>query len=131
MLAVKKLMPESLPGNMTPAPQWRLEWQRKKMERMQAKKETSESQTSLCRPSTKGLAKASGVLARVRAGMRKVTKAAKAEERTRGERQWQERRQRAGERWQRRNEDMLDVRQDRTHCSLVQERKQQEFVRNR
>ena len=47
------------------------------------------------------------------------------------ERQWQERRQRAGERWQRRNEDMLDVRQDRTHCSLVQERKQQEFVRNR
>ena len=36
-----------------------------------------------------------------------------------------------GERWQRRNEDMLDVRQDRTHCSLVQERKQQEFVRNR
>ena len=41
------------------------------------------------------------------------------------ERQWQERRQRAGERWQRRNEDMLGVRQDRTHCSLVQERKQQ------
>ena len=71
VLAVKKLMPESLlnysrtvssslrwrtssltryrqspqpeAGNMTPAPQWRLEWQRKKMERMQAKKETSES----------------------------------------------------------------------------------------
>ena len=36
-----------------------------------------------------------GALARVRAGMRKVAKAAKAEERTRGRKQWQERRQRA------------------------------------
>ena len=74
MLAVKKLMPESLlnnrfrgttmsyselivaleniiidkvgqpeAGNMTRALQWRSEWQRKKMVRMRAKKETSES----------------------------------------------------------------------------------------
>ena len=49
-----------------------------------SKKETSESQTSLCRLSTKELAKENGAVAKVRIGTRKVAKAAKAEERTRG-----------------------------------------------
>ena len=35
------------------------------------------------------------------------------------------RKQRAGERWQGRNQNVLDVRQDRTHCSLVQEKEKQ------
>ena len=35
--------------------------------------------------------------------------------------QWQERKKRARERWQGRNQNMLDVRQDRTHRRLVQE----------
>ena len=47
------------------------------------------------------------------------------------ERQWQERRQRARERRQGRHQNVLDVRQDRTHCSLVQERRKQDLVRNR
>ena len=40
---VSTVHPQPEEENMTPAPQWRLGWQRKKMERMQAKKETSES----------------------------------------------------------------------------------------
>ena len=102
MLAVKKLMPESLLNyrsrgttmsysepivaleniifgegvtvptartrNMTRVLQWRLEWQRGKMERVRAKKETKGSWTSLCRLSTEELAKESGA-SRVRTGM--------------------------------------------------------------
>ena len=64
--------------------QWRLEWQRRRMERMRAKKETKGSWTSLCRPSTKELAKESWALARVRTGMRRVAKAARMEEKTIG-----------------------------------------------
>ena len=44
------------------------------MERMRAKKETKGSWTSLCRLSTKELAKESGTLARVRTRMRRVAR---------------------------------------------------------
>ena len=63
--------------------QWRLGWEQKKMERMRAKKETRGSWMSLCRLSTKELAKESGTLAKVRTGTRKV---ATMEERTHGRR---------------------------------------------
>ena len=53
----------------------------KEEERLRARKETRESWTSLCRLSTKELAKESGALARVRTGMRRVAKAARMEER--------------------------------------------------
>ena len=65
------------------------------------------------------------------AGMRRVAKAARMEEKN----SWQKGsgktgRQRARERRQGRNQNVLDVRQDRTHCSLVQERRKQEPVRH-
>ena len=47
------------------------------------------------------------------------------------ERQWQERKQRSRERWQGRNQNVLDVRHDGTHCSLVQERRKHKPVRHR
>ena len=45
--------------------------------------------------------------------------------------QRQERRQRARERWQGRIQNLLDVWQGRTHCSLVQERRKHKSVRRR
>ena len=67
----------------------------------------------------------------VKIGMRKAAKVERMEERTRGRRgQRQERRKRAREGWQRRIQNMLDVRQDRTHCSLVQKRRKQKIIRH-
>ena len=69
----------------------------------------------------KELVKESGVLARVRVGMAKVAKVAKMGGRTHG-RKAVARKEAKGTR---------KVEQDRTHCSVVQKGRQQNFVRHR
>ena len=59
-------------------------------------------------------------------GMRRVAKAVKMEERTPG-RKAAARKEAKGKRKVVRNQNVFDVRQDRTHCSLVQERRKQKI----
>ena len=69
----------------------------------------------------------------VRAGTKKVCKGGKDGGKNPWQKgQWQERKQRAREKVARETAgSMLDVWQDRTHCSMVQERRQQKCVRHR
>ena len=82
------------------------------------KKEIRESWILRWRLSTKEQAKENGDSAKVKIGMRQQRwKGWRKEVVADGQRQ--ESRKRAREGWQRRFQNVLDVRQDRTHCSFV------------
>ena len=62
--------------------------------------------------------------------MRRVAKAARMEERTIGRKAVTRKEARGKRKAARRHQNVLDVRQDKTHCSLVQERRKQQLVRH-
>ena len=83
--------------------------------------------------STEEQAKERRVLERVRVRTKKGTKVAKmgGKNPCQKESSGKKRDHRAGARWQGRDQSMLDVWQDRTHCSVVSTRRQQQIARCR
>ena len=110
MLAVKKLKTHAL--------QWRLERQRQKMARVRAKRETKRVLDFALKAVYQGTGK--GKWSFGKGGTRKVAKVAKVDGRTHDRKAVARKEANGKRKVEGRNQKMLDVWQDKTHCSLVQ-----------